>query len=186
MKHDHCNHRRNEVCWIDRPEFSGSHSLLKQRSHAGEHRLEVLPGDSFELDAASAPGAHHFALHDRRILRVAGDVIEMRPDVSKQFFSGTQFLCKRMLDGIGEPAKNLVEHSAVKRLFVFEIVIKQSLIYSRRAGDGVGTGARNAFPGKLTHRRLKYGGAAFLRAAARSETGFDSSAFHLINQLVRL
>ena len=117
---------------------------------------------------------------------MAGDVIEMRPDVSQKFFSGREILRKRDLDGLGESTENLVEHCAVNRFFVLEVVIKQSLVYASRAGNSIGTRAGNPFPGKLGHSSLQNSGAAFFGVAAGSETRFDCNRFHLINQLVRL
>jgi len=55
---------------------------------------------------------------------MAGDVIEMRPDIGENFFPRRKRLFECRTDRLGQSAENLVEDGAVKRLFVFEVVIE--------------------------------------------------------------
>ena len=83
------------------------------------------------------------------------------------------------LNRFSKPAKNLIQNRTVKRLFVFEVVIKPCLIDLGGASDCVGPRAGDALVRKCLYCRLKNGGSALLGLAAGTELGFCWSGSHV-------
>ncbi len=109
---------------------------------------------------------HHLALHQPRIELVRGNEIEISARIGHDLLAGRQVAVEHAEDGILQAGKRIVEHGAIKRLFVLEVVIEQRLVDAGLAGDGVGTGAGNAVLGELLRGGLQDRCPALLRLAA--------------------
>ena len=138
-----------------------------------------------------ASRAHKFTLYNPRQPRVASQVIEVRTDVGEVLLLRRQIQFQHVEDALCETCENMVQHRAVERFFVFEVVVEQRFIDRGRPGYGVGAGAGHAFLCELAHGRIENGGPGLLGLAASTEaglaagfTGQRGQGILLINQLV--
>ena len=118
---------------------------------------------------------HHLALHESRINLVGSDEIEICAGIGHHLLARRQVAVEHAEHRCLQAAKRFVEHGAVQRFFVLEVVVQQSLVDPGRARDGIGARAGNAVLGKFLRGRLQNGGAALLRLAAGTHAAGQST-----------
>ena len=171
IENDHRHHGRNEVRRVDFAEFAFRDSFVQQLAHPLVDRLKVGLDQAVDVLGMAFARPHHLALHQLGINLVRGDEIEIRAHVGHDLFARRQVAVEHLENACLHPGKRVVEHRAVERFLVLEVVIEQRLVDARLARDGVGAGSGNAVLGKLLRRRLQDGGAAFLRLPAGTHAG---------------
>src|SRR5262249_25413186 len=156
---------------VYRAKISGGLSLTQNFCNFPEQRTEILLHNPLKPSGVSGASARQLRVDNPRIQRIVGDVIEMRSGIRQNFFAWGKAAVQRGINRVGQPAENVVEHGAIKRLFVLEVVIKQSLVHMRAAGNGVGTRSGDPFPSKFLRSGVQNGSAAFFRLSPRTKAG---------------
>ena len=164
--------------WIDLAKFPFGLPFTENGGKPAEHWTKILFGDALKMWGASATAAHHFGLHDPRVKRVIGDVIEMGARIGQDFFFRRQIARKDFSNCCDKAAKDLIEYGVVECFLVFEVVIEQGLIDAGGAGDGIGACAGRALAGELTHGRIEDGGTAFLGSSSGTHPRFGRCELH--------
>ena len=73
---------------INRPEFAGGLSFFQHFRDPPEERAEIFLHDSLQMVCPAMADAHHLALHDPRVERMARNIIEVCAGVGENFFPG--------------------------------------------------------------------------------------------------
>src|SRR5690242_2884153 len=111
--------------------------------------LDVSLDELVDVLRFALPRPHHLALHQARIESIRGDEIEIGSGVSHDLFSRRKGTVEYLEDRIFESGESVFEHGAVQRFLIFKVVVEQSLVDARFAGDGIGPRSGNAVLGKL-------------------------------------
>lgn len=110
------------------------------------HGAEVVLDDPGQMFA----GAHHFALHQARVVRMAGDEVKIAVHVGQQLLAGQGTGGGGELDGDEQLAEQRLQHEAVQVRLAAEVVVEQGLVDPRRSGHLIGARACQATLGKNT------------------------------------
>ena len=102
---------------------------------------------------------------------VGGDKIEVGSRISQYLFPRRQVAVEHAEHRVLQAGERVVEHRAIKRFLVFEVVIKESLVHPGFSGNGVSAGAGNAVLGELVRRGPQNGGPALFGLAAGTHAG---------------
>src|SRR5664280_1663947 len=95
-----------------------------------------------------------------------GNAIEMCAGIGEQALTSRTHPIESLRDATEQSDEKLIEHRAVQRFLVTEVVIQQCLVDFSGSGDGVHARARETFLGEFAKRRLEDGAAAGLGLAA--------------------
>src|SRR5579863_72648 len=106
---------------------------------------------------------------------MARDVIKMSTGVGQQAFSRRSLLRQGRLNSHHEPAEYFIQHRAVKRVLILEVIIKQGLIDLGGTCNRVSASARKSLLGELADSRAQNRGLALGGTAAGAESGFKRS-----------
>src|ERR1035437_1498995 len=91
--------------------------------------------------------------------------------IGKQALASRARTIERLRDATEQPDEKLIEHRAVQRFLVTEVVIQQCLVDLSGSGDGVHARTRKALLGKFAKRRLENRAPARLGLAAGPSPG---------------
>ena len=168
---------------IDGAKFSLVDAFLQQTDDPLADRLNVLGEDALQMGGAAAAGAHQLAHENVSVVRRLGNGIEVRLHVGQKAFAGRARTIADRHHPLQQAFEETIEHRAVERLLVVEVVIQQRLVHPGGFGDSIDPGARQAFAAELHQRGLQDGLAATVGLAAAA-AGWDRGmglGVHLIN-----
>src|SRR6516162_4899182 len=141
-------------------EIAAGNALADELSQPGIKGLVVTLKDAAQSGRQCAAGsAHQLVLHQPRIHRRAGNVVEMRFHVRQQPGPRRQARgVQHLQDALRQPRIDLLQGSAVEAFFVLVIVVEQRLVDAGAAGDLISAGAgyalaRELFQGGVEDRR---------------------------------
>ena len=144
MKHIDADNGKHQVAGINRPELPLGNALADDRRHFPHHRSEERLHQPRQMLGGAAARAHHLVLHQTRITILAGNVIEVLPGKAQYLFAGSQLAVQNPLQPLETRAEDIVEHRAVKRLFVARSSSKEAPCSRRRHGRWSRCGHRHA------------------------------------------
>ena len=147
---------------IYRTKFSVRDSLAHQLPNARENRLNIVFDHFVDVRRLAFARPHHLTLHQPRIDLVGSNEIEIGANVSHHFFARRQVAIEHTEYSSFQTGKSLIQHRGVKRFFVLEVVVEQSLVHPGLTRNGVGAGSGDAVFGKLLRGGLQDGGTALL------------------------
>ena len=133
----------------------------------------------------AATRTHHLVLHQARITILTRHVVEVLPGKTQNLFAGSQLAVQNLLQPLEARAEHIIEHRAVKRLFVMKVVVEKSLVDASRMRDGIRAGSVDAQLGEFALGGFQDRPAAVFGVPvrpARNWAGF----LHLTNQLVSI
>ena len=151
---------------IDVTKFALRDPLAQHLAQADEDGLKVALDQLIEMRRTALARPHHFALHQPGIDPVRRDEIEIRARVGHNFLARRQVAVERAEHVRLQSGESAVEHRAVQRFFVFEVVVQQRLVDASFARDFLGAGTRDVVVGELLRRRFQDGRAALFRLPA--------------------
>src|SRR5579864_1101848 len=154
--------------WIDRTELSFSNSLPQHFADSKKNWLDIILDDLLDVRRLALPRPHHLSLHQAWIQLVRSDEIEIRAGISENLLTRRQITVQHLKHSFLQTRKRIVQHRAIKRFLILEVVIQERLVDPCLLGNRVGAGTGDAMLGKLLRRCRQYCGTALFRLAARS------------------
>ncbi len=156
---------------IDGAKLAAVDAFLQQSQDARADGPQIFGEQVIQLRRAAAAGAHQLAHEDVGVVRRLGDGVEVRLSVTEEATAGGAGLVADGHDARAAVREENVQHGAVERLLVAEVVIEQRLVHPGSFGDGVDAGAGQALLRKLGQRGLQDGVAAGFRLAPAAAAG---------------
>src|SRR5947208_14768316 len=100
--------------WIDLAKFPFGLPFTENGGQPAEYWTKILFGDALKMWGASATAGHHVGLHDPRVKRVIGDVIEMGARIGQEFLFRRQVARENLLNCGEKSPEHLIQHGVVE------------------------------------------------------------------------
>src|SRR5215831_13068978 len=118
IKNDHGHHGRHEVLRLHRSELALRDAFLQYLVDAEKDGLDIGLDQLVDVLRFAFTCPHHLALHQPWIELIGGDEVETSSRIREDLFPRWKGAVEYFEDRVFESRKSIVEHGAVKRVFV--------------------------------------------------------------------